>query len=380
MKRIPGSLWRIVGGTFGLGALLPVLAAAEPAAVFHFGTAQLYSQLTNRFEISNPGTQALPVQSVTPSCECIRILAWPTNVAAGTTGAVDVLFVPDKAGAVDYRVYVKPAAPEQPEIEYAIQGTVTAAPPARFERDLALYIGAEEAPALVHEPSRAVWVDVRTPAAYARAHIPGSLQMPLYAVKTKTFLQGRPAVLVDEGFGSRDLEEKTRSLREQGFSGLSIWPGGLNAWQRLGGSLEGEGPFDLASVPPEALADIAPANDWLVVAAAGAAPGSLPNARAIPFTAENPDKFVAALNAALQERPQVRSVLIVTPDGSSYEPIGKLAGRIGVGVYFLQGGWEAWNRHQDFLNTIRRGQTVRTTTTSVGGKSVRPGGCGGCPK
>ena len=242
-------------------------SAAEPAAVFRFGAAELYSQLTNRFEIPNSGSQALTIQSVTPSCECIGILAWTTNVAAGATGAVDVLFVPDKAGVVDYRVYVKPASPELPEIEYAIQGTVTAAPPARFERDMALYVGPEEAQALVQEPSRAVWVDVRRPEVYARAHISGSLQMPLYAVKTKTFLRERPVVLMDEGFGSRVLEKETRFLREQGFSGLSIWYGGLNAWQRLGGSLDGEDPFDLASVPPEALADILPADPRQGVAA-----------------------------------------------------------------------------------------------------------------
>ena len=374
-------IWlRIVQGTFKLFLLLPAVAAAEPAAVFRFGTAELNSQLTNRFEVPNPGVQALQIQAVTPSCECIRILAWPTNVAAGTTGEVEVLFVPDKAGEVDYRVYIKPLGLEEPEIEFAIQGVVTAAPVFRIDRDWSLYLGPEEAEKLVRQPEQAVWVDVRSPEAYARAQIPGSLQMPLYAVKTKGFLRGRPVVLVDEGFGSQALEAEARSLRKQGFTGLSIWHGGLNAWQRRGGSLQGDSPFELASIPPAALADIAPASDWLVVAADRTAPDGRPDTLAIPFAAGSPDEFVTALNTALKEQPQVRSVLIVTSAGGDYGPIGKLADRINAFVFFLEGGWAAREAHEQFQAAIQQGHTVKTTTTQAGGTSARSGGCGGCPK
>ena len=43
-------------------------------------------------------------------------------------------------------------------------------------------------------------IDVRNPEDFARLHIPGSLNIPLYAVKTKVFLKSFPIVLINAGF------------------------------------------------------------------------------------------------------------------------------------------------------------------------------------
>ena len=52
--------------------------------------------------------------------------------------------------------------------------------------------------------------------AFTEAHIPGSINMPLYAVKTKTFLKSVPVVLVNEGFRYAELESECRRLAERG--------------------------------------------------------------------------------------------------------------------------------------------------------------------
>ncbi len=350
---------------------------APPADVFRFNAAGLNDRLTNRFTLRNSGAEAMEVYSVTPSCECVHVMLWPTNVAAGSTGTVEILFVPDKAGAVDYRVQVKTSSPETPEIEYAIQGVVTSAPRARVDRDWSLYLDTEAAKAAIRDPGSVLLVDVRSAERFEGVRIPGAIQIPLYAVKTKGFLRGRPVVLVDEGHGSHPLDEECRKLREAGFSALSLWYGGLNAWRRRGGSLEGSAPVD--RVPPIALHDISYSTDWLVVTVGGAATNGLEGVVALSFDPAKPEDFASALNAAIKDRPQVGSVLIATDKGEDYPAIAGLAGRINAFVFFLDGGWAAWEAHRQMMGAIQQGRTMSTQSTSSGGGRVRPG-CGGCPK
>ena len=374
------TLWTAVAGCSG--GLAFSVGAAEPTDAFRFGLATVGDQLTNRFLLPNSGPMPMAVVSATPSCECIRILHWSTNVEAGATGAVEIVFVPDRAGEVDYRVFVQTSASDQPEIEYAIQGEVAAAAHLGGNRDWPLYLAAQESETLILEPGDVVWVDVRSPEAHARGRIPGSLQIPLHAVKTKGFLRNRPVVLVDDGHGSFALEEECRKLRETGFSNLSIWYGGLNAWRRRGGELEGTGALAVDRVPPAALHDIVDAADWLVVAVGDGMTNGPDGSVAIPFDAAQPEAFVAALNSALEARPQVASVLIATMNGEDFGPLAAAAGEVNAFVFFLHGGWTAWEEHRQIMAAIQPGRVavVRSTSTSGGGATVRPGGCGGCPK
>ncbi|HOW98755.1 MAG TPA: rhodanese-like domain-containing protein [Kiritimatiellia bacterium] len=366
------------------GILLLGLACAaramEPAEVYRFGTANLNDRLTNRFVLRNEQPNPLGVQSVTPSCECVHVMRWPTNVEAGAAGEIEILFVPDKAGAVDYRLQVKTSSASMPQLEYAIQGVVTAAPRARVDRDWSLYLGTDEAGALVRDPGRALLVDVRSAQEYERARIPGSLNIPLYAVKAKGFLRGRKVVLVDEGCGSRVLDEECRKLRGMGFPEVWLWYGGLNAWQRRGGPLEGPGTAGMNRITPIALHDIGFSTDWLVIATGGAKTNQWEGGVIIPFNPAKPGDFAAAVNAAIQERPQVGSVLIASDQGGDYEPVSALAGRINGFVFYLEGGWEAWEAHRRMMGAIRQGHTVVAQGSAPGGGTrVRPG-CGGCPR
>ena len=362
-------------GVIGVGAV-------EPVDVYRFGTAGVGDRLTNQFLLRNHGTEPMVVQSVTASCECTEVLPWPTHVAAGSTGAVDILFVPDQVGEVDYRVSVKITTPDQPEIEYAIQGVITAAPPARVDRDGTLYVGPQDAETAIHDPGSATWVDVRPEEAYAQIRIPGSLQIPVYAIKTKEFLKGRRVVVVDEGHGSPVLEAECRKLREMGFSDLSLWPGGLNAWRQLGGTLEGSSAVDIDRVPPSALRHLANATDWLVVDASGGTTSRLDGAVAISFDGSKKTEFVSALNAAREARPPATSVLLATDTGADYGAMVETAGKLNAFTFYLEGGWAAWDAQRQMVEASQHRQTIvsQSMAPRAGGVKGRPGGCGGCPK
>lgn len=365
----------------GLALLLTDVVGAAPVDVFEFGTIEVNRPLPHRFLLANTNDAPVTIQAVVPSCDCIHVTNWPASVAGGATGAVEIVFIPDKVGQVDYRVFVKLAAADSPEWEYALQGVVTAVSDSRRERDWQLYLDAEAADDLVHNPGHAIWVDVRSSTAHMQARIANSIQMPLYAVKTKGFLRERKVVLVDEGCGSPAVENETRRLRAAGFQDVSIWYGGLNAWQRRGGPLEGPAAATVAQVPPATLAAVIPAPDWLVVAVNGATPPNLAESVALPLDPARPDAFADALNAVIKARPQVASVLILTASAGDSQAIGKLADRINALVFYPEGGRPAWEAHLNMLSAIHSGRTVVTSDTrSVeGGGRVRSG-CGGCPK
>lgn len=82
-------------------------------------------------------------------------------------------------------------------------------------------------------------VDVRAAGDFQRLRIPGSINLPLHAVKAKTYLQQTPLVLVDGGFGYNRLAGVCEQLNRNGFT-ASVLYGGLPAWYRFGGRLEGD--------------------------------------------------------------------------------------------------------------------------------------------
>ena len=375
--------WQVAGWVGLLGIVVPCARAADPVETYHFGTARVGDRLTNRFLLRNLGTERMVVQSATPSCDCTQVVQWPTNVEAGATGVVEILFVPDKVGEVDYRVYVETLAQNPSELEYAIQGVVTNAVRARVNRDWTLYLGTQESEQAIQDPGSVTWVDVRSAEAYTRMRIPGSLQIPVYAVKTKEFLKSRRVVLVDEGYGNSVLEEECRKLRDIGFSSVAIWYGGLNAWRQRGGQLEGEGGDDVSYLPPMAMHDIAFATDWLVVRVGGEATSNrLDESVAIPFDAAKPDEFAITLNAALKARPQITAVLMIADDGEDYRAMAETAAKLDAVVFYLEGGWAAWQAQQQMLEATQHNHTVSSQSTGIANGNVRArsGGCGGCPK
>ena len=82
----------------------------------------------------------------------------------------------------------------------------------------------------LQEPQDLFLVDVREERQFAQVRISGSLNIPLFAVKTKAFLKTKPVVLIDEGYRPHHLEETCEQLTQAGFEAQFLF-GGLNAWR-----------------------------------------------------------------------------------------------------------------------------------------------------
>jgi len=85
-----------------------------------------------------------------------------------------------------------------------------------------------------------IFIDIRKSDLFQKVRIPNSINIQLFAIKTKVFLKTKQLILVNEGFGYKNLIQECRRLRKNGFKSVQILKGGLNAWQKSGGNIEGD--------------------------------------------------------------------------------------------------------------------------------------------
>jgi rhodanese-related sulfurtransferase len=200
-------------------------------------------------------------------------------------------------------------------------------------------------------------VDIRPAAAFEKLRIPGSLNVPVFAIKTKTFFKKNDLVLVDEGYRYAQIEEECRRLRRSGFR-LRTLNGGLSAWNRKGGALEGD---DFAR---KALNRLSPLHffpekdtgNWIVLdASEGKQPEFsrlFPRFVSIPY-AKDDEIFAARYEALLKremDRPCVR-ILVTDERGEHYDRLDRVIGATAFpDVFFLEGGMEGYQKFAEGKN------------------------------
>ena len=191
------------------------------------------------------------------------------------------------------------------------------------------------------------FVDVRPSDAFARYRIPGALNIPLNAVKSKAFLKTTPIVLVNEGRSTAALETACVELKKAGFTRVAILQGGLNAWHIRGGALAGD-PFvqaDLNRMSPEELFVESRYNDWLVLDVSGASKADvkkrLPQAVSLG-KATNNAAFISSVKSAVNNKKRAvpnPNILFINEAGADYEKLDRLVRAAGItNVFYLQGG------------------------------------------
>ena len=108
-------------------------------------------------------------------------------------------------------------------------------------------------------------VDVRPQKAYRIVHIPGSINIPEYAIKTKTFLQDKFIVLVNNGHTMDQQIRTCLKLKESGFGHVAVLQGGINGW---GQNAPLQGDADVARIDrlsPIEFLQAQQENDWIIV-------------------------------------------------------------------------------------------------------------------
>ncbi len=191
-------------------------------------------------------------------------------------------------------------------------------------------------------------VDVRMADEFARLHIPGSINVPLFAVKTKTFLKQAPFVLIGAGFSRRQLEKECRLLRKSGFK-ASVLYGGVIAWNHGGGRIQG----DLLLL--EDYKNISPRmyfheKDYENILAVDVSPLQLPETKQLLPDSIHLPTAEKLKNIVRSGRNRYYSIVVFNETGEQYEKIKVSVDKAKIeNVYYLQGGI---NKYKEYLKQL----------------------------
>jgi len=84
-----------------------------------------------------------------------------------------------------------------------------------------------------------VLVDIRSNEKYNNYRIPGTINIPLYALKAKKYLRNQELILINEGFQIEAISKIIEQLKTTGFRLVKILRFGLKGWYQSGGKIEG---------------------------------------------------------------------------------------------------------------------------------------------
>ena len=207
-----------------------------------------------------------------------------------------------------------------------------------------------------------VLIDVRHREDFEKYRIPRSVNIPLYAIKSKVFLKAKDLILVNEGYSYRVLEQECERLRGVGFR-VWIMEGGLHRWRADGAPLEGDGfsQMTLNRIPPRAFYGEKDYEHWIMIDVSGinrsGTRSLLPQSISMPLNGEG--GFIEAFNMILSGRREspFLYVLVFNENGEQYDRIEKVIQKTGSkNVFYLKGGVKAYRRFIEVQVAIRQGK------------------------
>lgn len=213
------------------------------------------------------------------------------------------------------------------------------------------------------EGQHIILVDVRRENEFEKFRIPGSINIPLFAIKTNAFLRSEFLVLINEGYNYGELERECVRLRNSGFRAW-ILDGGLYYWKGKGGPLEGDAfsQKELSRIPPRTFFSEKDYDDWLMIDVSASenpkARSLIPQFISIPYV-NNEEKFIALFERILEEHKAnpSRRVVIFNERGEQYDRIERVLQRTEFqNAFFLKGGMEAYREFLERQAIITRGK------------------------
>ena len=218
--------------------------------------------------------------------------------------------------------------------------------------DPSLWISYKLVTERIKDKQEIVFIDIRTKEEFEKSRIPGSLNIPLYAIKTKNYLKPKSVVLVNEGYNFGQLEKECRQLRDFGFIKTSILAGGLYSWMKNGSILEGDAfvQKDLNKIDP---GDFFPDKDyeeWVIIDVTASEESDyqnlIPQAIHIPYINDE-EQFIPDFKTAITRHSNnnaFRNILITNASGEQYEEIERLIQKSGIvdNIFYLKGGLKGY--------------------------------------
>ena len=196
-------------------------------------------------------------------------------------------------------------------------------------------------------------VDIRPKKQFQACHIPKSINLAPFELKTKSWLKRKNLVLINDQ--PTPPYELMARLEKMNFR-VSSLQGGLRAWQQAGGTLKGD-PFAIRQLPGISAEDFSRLKDesWLIVHFAEEEEEEVQGEEMLTLVIRSKDELVhhvEQLTAQQAEAP----VLFMDEHGEwRDELLGLLRNK--PNAWTLSGGHEAMLRHVNLSNQIPEHRT-----------------------
>ncbi len=223
------------------------------------------------------------------------------------------------------------------------------------KRDPSLAISVKAVLYKLRQKHRITLVDVRSPKDFERLRIPGSINIRLYFIKTKSFLKSTPIVLVNGGFSYTQLLAECRRLEDMGFS-VSILDGGITAWRLNAGALVGDllALNDIRRLSSQQFYQESPYDNHLVIEISPIrseiSKQLLPQAVHLPDLADAriiPPNALKMIHTK-SKRPFF-SVVVISETGEGSAAIVKIMNRKKINAFYLNGGIISYQQYSENL-------------------------------
>ncbi len=243
-----------------------------------------------------------------------------------------------------------------------------AEPPGRSALNPELFVTATHVRAQSATHKKLLLIDVRHHSAFEKFRIPGSINIPIFAVKTKTMFKSNPLVLFNSGGRNTALAKACMALRNKGFD-VSVMFGGLAAWRSIQGPIQGDF-FAQKALNTMGASEWFGEKDyshWIVVNAADVvsdqAKHLVPNARHVPWT-DGPEQFRHRLSKIFkaEKTTPLLSLLVLNETGQGYDGMEKALAGMGP-VFFLKDGLDGYSVFLKQQALIREQDTSKTIST-----------------
>ncbi len=205
-------------------------------------------------------------------------------------------------------------------------------------------------------------VDIRKPEEFEKVRIPASINIPLHAIKTKTYLKLQPVVLVNNGYQYTLLEKECKNLNKKGFK-VKILKGGLNFWRQKGGPFDGDifAQKELNKVSPRAFYQEKNFGNQVVIDVSKVQSKESKKLSAhIPFSDNRLNLSVLSVSAVNN-----KTILIFNEHGNGYEKVEKAMEKSSLkNVFYLKGGLKEYKKYMEYLALSRQPKANRLKTVN----------------
>ena len=338
--------------SLGCLAFLPWCSQAQtitPLGVLYAG-----EESTLELPYLNEGSGPVRVESAETSCECLVPQFVPTDVPVGETRTLTFTYRSNTTGRMRVDIKYFGASAATVLKQRSVSGIVV---------DRKLFLTSEQLRSFQNSED-VLLVDLRAPDRFEKVHLPRALNLPAFVLKHRADLKTRKLVLIDEGIAPAFLAEEALRLRESGFGTIYVLEGGIAAWIRSGGAVEGVASSALAAshITPAEFLRSQKTDQWQVINAAES------------------DSAWQSLVTVRTGRVAPR-VLVVAPTDASYAGIdNRLTAKTDARVFYLTGGANALAAYQSEQRRMAANPGAVFQSKSVQPHVVAKTGCGTCPK